>query len=247
MSNQLTFRRAVEADAHGIAEVARRVSAKQYILDFLDEKGVTHSLSDAGVDTIKKALPDLISDEDREVLDQQLSESGFLLYPLDADNPNVPNYKERIGLADHFWVATEEDGTVRAFMMAYTLGQMNKITQQTGNDKSVLGYFLFGEDASPEDQDLVRDETNVYIQAVATDPEVQSSGVMSQLVNEALSEENRGDAPRAIAEVAQVPHRNVASSEFFLRNGYGMDSTRLKDNGARVSGTFVKTFPVFDQ
>lgn len=238
MSNPLTFRRAVESDAHGIAEVARRVSAKQYILEYLDQQGIERShLSDQSVDVIKNELPSLISDEQRDELDRQLSESGFLLYPLDADNAEVPNYQERTRLADHFWVASDENDQVIGFMMAYTFGKMDTITKKTANDVSVLDHFLHNED-------VPHDVNGIYIQQVATLPDSQHDNVMSGLMCEALQSNNRGNSSFAVAEIAQIPHRNVASSGFFEKNGFRMVSTRPKDNGARVSGTFMQTFPM---
>src|SRR5215510_8839637 len=73
--------------------------------------------------------------------EDELSWDGFLLYPLDPDSSDKPNYRERIELSDHFWVAVEGQRII-AFNMAYTFETMRKFANLTSNDLTLLDYFI---------------------------------------------------------------------------------------------------------
>lgn len=168
----------------------------------------------------------------------ELNASGFLFYPLDADQTK-PNYMERIELGDHFWVAVDEDNSrLAAFMMAYTFHRYKSMKQLTDNDRDVIAFFV-GHDGS---QRALYTENTIYVGQVGTHPDYSLQGIMPRLMNEAFK--HVGNSPAAIGEIAQKPLRNEASSKTFERAGFNMPWTRTKDNGARISGTFVRTFPV---
>ncbi len=169
--------------------------------------------------------------------EETLSQQGFLLYPLSADDTSKPNYKERIELSSHFWVAADKDsGRILAFMMAYTFQQYKQMTQLTKNDIGVLDFFT-----GPGEDKAVYSEDTIYIAQIGTHADLKRQGIMRGLAREAFK--HTGNSPVALGEVAQQPLRNIASSEFFLNMGFTMPWKRPKDDGARVSGTFMRTFP----
>ncbi|GJL84381.1 MAG: hypothetical protein DHS20C02_01560 [Micavibrio sp.] len=236
------IRHAEKPDAQAIHDVAQRVSAKKYILDYLDGQGreISH-LTDMSVNDIKARLPELITEDQINFLNRRLAASGFILYPLAVDDPDQPNYAERIKLSNHFWLANNDD-VVKSFMMAYTLEKMEKIRQKTGNDTSVLDYFLTKANRIRDGIDMPNFEKGIYVQQVATMPSV-SRTVTTSMVQKAALPENVGDAPFMLGEIAQEPDKNRASTLLFLSLGGKMVATRPKDNGQRTSGTFMKLFP----
>lgn len=167
---------------------------------------------------------------------ETLGKEGFLLYPLSINGPG-PNYEERIDLSSHFWVAeNEKNQQIVAFMMAYTFLQYRQMIQLTKNDLGVLEFFV----NHPGVDRAKYEESNIYVAQVATHADLKRQHIMRELANHAFN--NTGDAPSAIAEIAQRPLRNIASSEFFKSIGFSMPWIRPKDNGERISGTFVRTF-----
>jgi ribosomal protein S18 acetylase RimI-like enzyme len=170
--------------------------------------------------------------------EKDLGDSGFLLYPLTVDKVDEPNYKERIVLGDHFWVAADSDNNSRivSFMMAYTFHQYKQMIHLTDNDKGVLDFFVNHNGSNRP----LYDADNIYIGQVGTHPDYARKGIVPKMMNEAFRDVH---GVQAIGEIAQVPLRNKASSLTFERAGFIMPWTRPKDNGARMSGTFVRTFP----
>lgn len=161
---------------------------------------------------------------------EELSATGFLLYPLEATSDANPNYEERIRGSKHFWVA-EVDGKVVAFVMAYTFAEMKQFQNLTENDAALIEFFT---NVCGFEADVV------YSAQVGCLAEHQRSGVMQGLAEHAIDATN--NVPAIITEIAQKPLRNVASSKFVLQSmGMKMVATRPKDDGARVSGTFMRT------
>ena len=169
--------------------------------------------------------------EEESASEELLSASGFLLYPLAAQSEAVPNYKERIEKSSYFYVAID-DSTIVAFLMGYRFDEMLTFKNKTDNDEAALKFFV-------EDGHYV--QSNIYLAQVGTHPLFKRSGVMAGLVDYLL--DNIDDSPAVIAEIAQKPLLNKASTDLAIkRAGLRMVFTRPKDNGARISGTFIRTF-----
>lgn len=178
--------------------------------------------------------------------DQKLSAEGFLLYPLAADDPTKPNYEERIAASRHFWVAQDQNRRIVAFMMAYTFQQYKQMTQLTPNDKGVIEFFTGKQDESPMPGQAIHNDKIIYVAQVATHMDFKRKHIMELLMHTAF--ENASGSPAAIAEIAQAPMLNVASSSLFVNAGqFRLVSTRTKKDpdtkADRVSGTFMRVFP----
>jgi hypothetical protein len=166
--------------------------------------------------------------------DDDLTRNGFLLYPLAAQSSEQANYRERIELSSHFWVATQNDELV-AFCMAYTFGEMKSFSNLTANDVTLLDYFLGRWECQPE---------CVYLAQAATLQSCMNRGAMKKILQRFLYDAAGAGAPAVIGEVSQRP-MNAASSALVVKAGFRMVATRTKSdptNGQdRLSGTFVQT------
>lgn len=173
--------------------------------------------------------------------EKDLSDSGFLLYPLAVSDPNVANYEERITVGDYCGVAIDEENSrTVAFMMGYTFQQYKKMNRLTDNDIGVIEFFT---GLSRPEKERKPDNT-IYIGQVAVHPDYARRKIGTLLIIDMLKES--GDAPQAIAEIAQEPQRNNASSTSFERAGFEMKSKRIKQDPTtktdRTSGTFEFNF-----
>ncbi len=170
--------------------------------------------------------------------DKKLSELGFILYPLHADDPAQPNYLERIKASDHFWVATtkDEDETVIAFRMAYTFETMRQLLQKTKNDEAILEYFS---DYNPKTLYLAQSAKHLDY--------IDERGIMPEIANHFLASANSASLPQIICEIAKAPMENSASSKFAKKTGFVRSSERKKlnpENGTeRTSQTWLQTLP----
>jgi predicted GNAT superfamily acetyltransferase len=167
--------------------------------------------------------------------ESDLEREGFLLYPLDADSQDRPNYRERIELSDHFWVAASDDHVV-AFCMAYTFEALKSFRHHTENDRKLLEYF----------SNWGCELNCVYLAQVARVRGDEGQGAMAQLAQCLRVHAAESGAPAVICEISVKPPNN-ASIGAVLRSGFRMVATRIKDDPTtgqdRVSGTFMQTLP----
>ncbi len=186
-----------------------------------------------GVNKVANAVSKAVIEQAGDTVN--LSDNGFLLYPLAANCVKQPNYAERTA-SNHFWVATQNERVV-AFMMAYTFRKLREFTQRTSNDESLMQYYT-------GDEAVRFPGRNVFIAQVATDPSQKRSKLMTKIMDEAFRAGNVRGLNAAIAEIAQAPLRNGASTAAFMRNNFVMTHLRSKDaeGEPRVSGTFVRSF-----
>jgi acetyltransferase (GNAT) family protein len=175
--------------------------------------------------------------EQRGVSEDDLSRDGFLLYPLEPESKNQPNYCERIELSDHFWVAAENERII-GFNMAYTFETMRKFANLTSNDLTLLDYFMNGWGCEP---------SCVYQAQVATLQGHANRGVMTLVFDRFIDYAAGTGAPAVICEIAQAPILNKASTAIAQKVGFRMVATRIKTDPVtgkeRVSGTFMRTLP----
>jgi hypothetical protein len=158
------------------------------------------------------------------------SNAGFLLYPLATSDPGKPNYAQRIAGSSHFWVA-EVEGTVVAYRMMYAFSEMKQFKHKTANDEGVLAYFL---------GTCGFDDSIIYSAQIGCDPSYQRKGLMKTLTQKALC--SIKDAPALVSEIAQSPVLNRASTRMATKHaGMRLIATRSKDDGARISGVFMRT------
>ena len=170
--------------------------------------------------------------------EEMLSQSGFLLYPLEANDDNKPNYLERIEAAEHFWVV-ENSGSLVAFLMAYTFDCLRSIAYHTDNDVSIMEHFIGR---------MGMRGNVIYCAQLAVLPEYQKRGIAISLNRHAFDGIDGADYPAAICEIGQEPIWNEPSSLAFERCGFTPLFLRRKamPYGAtrhRRSATFVRTFP----
>jgi hypothetical protein len=167
--------------------------------------------------------------------EEDLSRDGFLLYPLDPDNDSQPNYRERIEISDHFWVAAENNRII-AFNMAYTFETMRKFANLTSNDLTLLDYFIGQWGCEPH---------CIYQAQVAILQGYANRGVMTQIADRFIAQAAALGAPAIICEIAQTPLLNKASTAVALKLGFRMVATRIKGDPTtgkdRISGTFLRT------
>lgn len=161
----------------------------------------------------------------------ELSRKGFLLYPLTAQSDTEANYAERIEKSSHFWVAMYGDEAA-AFLMAYTFDVLESLELKTDNDRGVIDFFRKENDYVPN---------CIYASQAAIAPKHRRHRPFRGLVED--MSQKAPACPAMIAEIAQRPHKNVASSAFAKRSAkMKLVFHRHKDNGARVSGTFIRVF-----
>ena len=173
--------------------------------------------------------------------EENLSRDGFLLYPLAAASDDQPNYRERIALSDHFWVAAEDERII-AFNMAYTFQTMKSFAHLTSNDVSLLNYFT---------EQWGCDLNCIYMAQGATLQGHASQGIMGQVAAAFLTHAASSGAPAVIGEIAQAPIQNQASTATAQKLGLRLVATRIKIDPTtglnRISGTFMRTLPSLTQ
>jgi len=174
----------------------------------------------------KRRMQDGLSEGD-------LAREGFLLYPLEPDSPDQPNYRERIELSSHFWVATNDDRVV-GFYMAYTFEELGSFHHHNANDRKVLEYFkAWGCELNC-----------VYVAQFARVRSSDGKGAMDRMSERCRAHAAESGAPAMICEISLKPP-NEASITAALRNGFRRVATRIKDDPTtglnRVSGTFMQT------
>ena len=166
-----------------------------------------------------------------------LSSSGFLLYPLEADSTQAPNYHERIEASEHFWVA-ENQARIVGFVMAYTFDCMARLLHKTPNDLATLEHFI------------TRMRTRgsiIYLAQAGVLPDHQRRGIYSALIRHAFDSVDGTDHPALIAEIAQFPLWNQSSTLAALETGFSPVFLRDKPGHppteSRLSATFMKSLP----
>ena len=160
-----------------------------------------------------------------------MSKRGFITYPLSPCDANYPNYKERIQISDHFYVA-EIDNEVRGYIMNYTFSSLRAFKQLNNNDKDVIRYFI--------DQCGFCDSMLYGAQIACTD-DVKNTGLMRKLA--LFTIKNIKKNPAYIAEIALSPIPNLVSRQFAESiMKLKLVGKRKKDGGKRLSGTFLRTF-----
>lgn len=173
-----------------------------------------------------------------EATEENLSRDGFLLYPLEAVSDTQPNYRERIELSEHFWVAAEGERII-AFNMAYTFQAMQSFAHLTSNDISLLKYFT---------NQWGCERNCIYMAQGAVLFDHANQGVMGMVVAEFLTNAANSGAPAVIGEIAQAPIKNKASTAAAEKLGFSMVATRTKIDPTtgldRISGTFLRTLPL---
>ena len=176
--------------------------------------------------------------QSRGASNRELGLDGFILYPLQAESETQPNYKQRISLSPHFWVAIENEEII-AFCMGYSFSDMQKFVREK-NDDDILYYFTSGLDAWNNDQSAV------YLSQWVTRYERRNRGIMQAVVKKFFEHAQESGAPAVVCEIAQSPLKNEASTALAKKMGMKMIATRTKTDPAtgasRVTGVFMRDF-----